>query len=89
MKLFALISVGVLFFVLEFVLFNILPDKTKNKFYMVLSFIASFFLLFLGVIFIYNWGKYWNMEAHVKIIIGACCYISLFASILYNRFTNR
>ena len=89
MKLFALISVGVLFFVLEFLLFNILPDKTKNKFYMVLSFIASFFLLFLGVIFIYNWGKYWNMEAPVKIIIGAFCCILLFASILYNRCTNK
>ena len=89
MKLFALISVGVLFFVLEFVLFNILPAKAKNKFYMVLSFLAFFSLMFIGVFFIYNLGKYWNMEAQVKVVLGVCCCILLFTSVLYDRFTNK
>ena len=83
MRLVALILISALFCVVETLLFVILPEKT-NKVYLYIC-LFSLFMLFLivGTIAIYKLGVFWNLESHIKLILGICCLLVMVISFLY------
>ena len=85
MKLVFLILLCVLFYLLEFFLFLILPNKTNRIFISVSLFLLFLLVLFGGVIGIYKLGKFWNMENLTRVFMGVCCVLLIFTTFIYNH----
>lgn len=89
MKLAVLILLGILLFVLDFFLSNILPDKTDKILWITLSFVSSLIVLFAGVIGLYKLGEFWEMLPQAKIIGGVVCVLAILATIMHGQRRKR
>lgn len=85
MKFAVIIIISAIFSLIEFLLLAVMPSRTNKLAFIILLFIAFLVILFAGIYAIYKLGEFWNIETYVKIVLGICCNLVIFAGILYGN----